>query len=117
MHEEASAAREQGDNHSERWTWMAEHLNRQQGAANRANDGMHRIPSGIEPWNFVGKKLQKIQNAGNRDNPGISEDLQRLILWREGDPMEMDRETGNENRKIKVNAGQAGQTQPDSKKI
>ena len=96
---------------------MAEHLNCQQGATDRANDGMHCVPGGIEPRNLVGKKLQKIQNAGNRDDPGIPEGFERLVLRCEGDPMEMDGESGNENRKIKVDAGQAGQTQPDSKKI
>src|SRR5262249_38615934 len=109
VHEKAGATREQGNNHGECRTWMAQHLNCQQGAADRANDSMHRVPSGIEPWNFVRKKLQKIQNAGNRDDPGISEDPQRLILWRESNPVKMDGQPGNENSEIKIDASQTRQ--------
>ena len=61
---------------------MPEHLNCQQSPADRANDGVHRVPGGVEPRNFVGKKLQKIENASDSDHPGISEDFERLILRR-----------------------------------
>lgn len=96
---------------------MAEHLNGKQSPADRPNDSVHRVPSRVEPWNFISKKFQKIQNAGDRNDRRVSEDLQRLILRRERDPVEMDGESSNENREVKIDAGQAGQTQRDSKKI
>ena len=96
---------------------MAEDLNCQQGAADRSNESMHRVPGGIEPWNFICKKLQKIENASDTDDPGISEHFQRLILRRESDPVKMDGQPGNENREIKVDASQARQAECDRKKV
>ena len=89
---------------------MAEHLNCQQSRADRANESMNRVPSAVEPRNFISKKFQKIENASDSDHPGISEDRERLILRRESDPLKMDRESGNENRQIKIHARQARQT-------
>jgi len=110
MHDEARATRKQRHNYGERGTWMAEHLNRDQGAADRANESMHGIPGGVEPWNFIGEKFQRIENASNSDDPGIPEDLERLILRCESDPLEMDGKSGNENSEIKVDARQARQS-------
>ena len=89
---------------------MAEHLNGKQSPADRPNDSVHRVPSRVEPWNFLGKKFQRIDNTSDSNHPGISEDLERLILGRERDPVKMDGESSNENREVKVDTGQAGQT-------
>ena len=82
---------------------------RKQSAAYRPNESVHGVPGRVEPWNFIGKKFQGIENAGDCDDPRIPENPERLILRRQSDPVEMDREPGNENRKIKIDAGERGQ--------
>ena len=58
---------------------------------------------------FVRKKFEEIKNARDRNNHRIAKHFERLIRWREHDPMEMNREAGGENRQVKINAGEAGQ--------
>jgi hypothetical protein len=65
------------------------------------------IPSGVDPWNFVRKKFEEIKNASDGNNHRITKHFERLVGWREGDPMEMNRESGGENRQVKINAGEA----------
>ena len=60
----------------ERWSGMAEHLNREQGAADRANDGVNSIPSRIHPRDFVGEKLEEIENARDRNDPRMAQDFE-----------------------------------------
>jgi hypothetical protein len=83
---------------------MTKHLNGQQSAADRTNDGVHGIPNGIDPWNLISEKFQKVENACERDDPWVGENLQRLVLRREGDPVKVDCESGRENRQVKVDA-------------
>ncbi len=78
---------------------------------------MHRIPRRIDPRNFVGKKFQKIEESGERDDPGMPEHLERLVGRRENDPMEMNREAGDENGEIKIDAGEAGEAQRDAQEV
>jgi len=96
---------------------MAEHLDRKQSAAYRPNESVHGVPGRVEPWNFIGEKFQEIKNAGDGDDPWVSKNLQRLILRRQSDPMEMDRKPGSENRKIKIDAGERSQTESHGKEI
>src|SRR2546426_9648886 len=96
---------------------MTEHLNRQQRAADGANNGVERVPDRIHPWNFVGKKFQEIENASDADDPWVAEDLERLILRRQSDPVKMDGESGNENGQVKIDAGERGQTESDGEEI
>ena len=70
---------------------------------------MHSVPGGVEPRNLVGEEFQKIENPSNSDYPEVPEDFERLILWCESDPVEMDGKPGNENREIKVDPSQARQ--------
>ena len=96
---------------------MAEHLNRQQRAADRANHGVNCVPDRIHPRNFVREKLEKIENAGDCNDCRVAEDLERLIGRRERDPVEMDGQSSDENREIKVDPGQASQTERDRKEV
>src|SRR6266571_8595428 len=96
---------------------MAEHLNCKQSAANRANHSMNGIPRGIDPRNLVGEKFEKVEDAGNCNNRRMAQHLEGLILWRQRDPVEMDGQSGCENREIKVDAGQGSQPKRDSKKV
>ena len=52
---------------------MAEHLNGEQGAADRAYDGVDSVPSRVEPRNFVCEKLQEIEDARNHNDHRIPE--------------------------------------------
>ncbi len=115
--DEARAASEQGDDHGESGTRMAEHLNREQSAANRANHGVNGIPGGVDPRNFVGEKFEEIEDAGDRNNRRVAQDFERLIGRRERDPVEMDGQSGDENGEIEVDAGEASQAERDRKEI
>ena len=117
MRDETGATREQCHDYGECGTWIAEHLNCKQGAADRANDSVDRVPGRIEPWNFVREKFQEVEDARDCDDPRVPEDLERLILWRQRDPMEMDGESSGENREIKVDPGQASQAERDRKDV
>ena len=117
MSDQARPASEQCDDHSERGTWMPEHLNGKQRAANRTNDGMNGVPSGVDPRNFVGEKFEEIKNARDRYNHRISEHFERLIGRRERDPVEMNGEAGSENRQVKINAGEASKAEGDTEKV
>src|SRR6266567_2607678 len=105
---EARAASQQCDDYGERRTWMPEHLNGKQRAANRTNDRVNSVPSGVDPRNFVRKKFEEIQDARDRNNHRIPKYFERLIGRRERDPMEMNGEAGGENRQVKIDAGEAG---------
>ena len=111
---EARAAGEQCDDYGERGTWMPEHLNGKQRAANRTNDGVNRVPGGVDPWNFVREKFEEIKNARDGNNHRITEHFERLIGRRERDPMEMNGEAGGENRQVKIDAGEAGEAERDT---
>lgn len=115
--DEAGATREQCDDYGECGTWMAEHLDRKQSAAYRPNESVHCVPGRVEPWNFIGEKLQEIENAGDCDDPRVPKDLERLILRRQRDPMEMNGHTGGENGQVKVHSGKGRQSQRDAKQI
>src|SRR2546423_15294380 len=96
---------------------MAEHLNCEQSAADRANHGVHRIPDGIHPWNLVGEKFEKIENTGDANDPGIAQDVERLILRRQGDPVEMDGQPSSKDSEVKIDTCQRSETERDGHKI
>ena len=58
---------------------MAEDLDREQGAADGADHGMHCVPGGIHPGNFVGEKFEEIENAGDGDDDRVAQHFERLI--------------------------------------
>ena len=96
---------------------MAKHLNRQQYTANWPNDGVNCVPDRIYPGNFISKKLEEIENTGDGDYPRVREDFERLILWRQSDPVKMDCESGDKNCQIKIDAGQRGETERDGEQV
>jgi seryl-tRNA synthetase len=75
------------------------------------------VPYRIDPRNFIREEFQEIQNAGNCDDPRITEDLERLVLRRERDPVKVNCEAGGENRQVKIDPGERGKTESDRKKI
>ncbi len=117
MTNETCAAGEQRDDDSERRTWMPQHLDPKERAADWPNHSMDGVPDRIDPRNFVGAKLEEIENARDRDNPRIPEHAQRLVIGRERNPMEMDGETRHENGEIQIDACEGGETERHSKKI
>ncbi len=75
MSDKARAASEQRDDYGERGTWMPEHLNGKQCAADRADDGVDGVPGRVDPWNLVRKKFEEIKDARDDDNRWIAEDF------------------------------------------
>src|SRR5437773_2256900 len=104
MSDEGRAPGEQSDDYGEHGTRVPEHLNGKQRAANRTNDGVDCVPSGVDPWNFVREKFEEIKNARDDNNHGVAKDVERLICRSERDPMEMNGEAGGENRQVKIDA-------------
>ncbi len=114
---EAGPASEQRDHDGKGRAGMAEHLNGKQRAADRTNNGVDGVPGGIDPRDLVGEKFEEIQNARDGDDDRLAENVERLISRRERDPMEMDRHTGRENRQVKVDASERGESERDTEKI
>ena len=114
MCDEARATREQCHDYREGGTWMAKHLNCKERAADRPNHSVNGVPHRIDPGDFIGKEFQEIENAGDRDDPRITEDLKRLVLRREGDPVKMDSQAGGEDCQVKVDSGKRGETERDA---
>ena len=94
---------------------MAKHLNCKERAANGTNHSVNGIPRRIDPGNFIGKEFQEIENAGDGDDPRVTEDLKRLVLRRQGNPVKMDSQAGGENRQVKIDPGKRGETERDGK--
>ena len=92
-------------------------MNGKQCAAYWANDRVNRVPRAVDPRNFVGKKLEEIKNACDDDDDRVAQHLQRLISGREGDPVKMNGETGDENSEVKIKAGQGGKSEGDAEEV
>src|SRR2546423_15379537 len=90
---------------------MAEDLDREEGATDRPDNGVDRVPGGIDPRDFICEKFEQIQNTGDGNDPWLAKDFERLVLRRERDPMEVNGKTGDEDREIKVDAGEAGEAE------
>jgi len=96
---------------------MTDYLNCQQRATDWANNGVHRVPGRIEPRDFVGQKFEQIENARDGHHERMSKDLERLILRRQRDPMEVNRQPGGEDGQVKVNSGKGRQPERHAKQI
>ena len=75
------------------------------------------VPGGVDPRDFVGKKFEEIEDACDGDDPGVAEDLERLVGRRERDPMLVNRESGHENREIKIDSSQASKPERDAQQV
>ena len=117
MSDEGRAPGEQCDDYGEHGTWVPEHLNGKQRAANRTNDGVDRVPSGVDPRNFVREKFEEIKDSRDGNNHGVAEHFERLVGRSERDPVEMNGEAGGENRQVKINAGEASKAKSDGKQV
>ena len=115
--DEAGAAGQQNQEHVESRSGMAEHLNREQGAADGPDDGVNGVPGRIHPRDFVREKFQKIENARDRDDPGMAEDFERMIVRRENDPVLVYRQAGDEDGEVKIDPGETGQAERHAQKV
>jgi hypothetical protein len=114
---QARPAGEQRDNYGKGRARMPEQLNGEQCAADWANDSVNGVPGGIDPRDFVGNKFQEIENASDGDDHGIAEDFERLIRGCESDPVEMNGQTGGENGEVKIDPGEAGESERHPEKM
>ena len=96
---------------------MTQHLDCEQGAANRANDSVDRVPNRVHPWNFISEKFKQIENTGDADNPWVAKDFERLILRRQSDPVEMDCESSGKNGEVKINSSERSKTERDGEQV
>ena len=96
---------------------MAEHLDRKERAANRPDDRVHDIPGSVDPRDFVGEKFEEVENACDRHDDRIPEWLQRLELGREDDPVLVNGEPGDEDRQVKIDAGETREAKCDAEQV
>src|SRR4029077_891747 len=96
---------------------MTEHLDCEQGAADRANDGVDRVPDRIYPRNFICEEFEEIENTSDRDDPRVTEDLERLVLWRQSDPVKMDCKSGDKNGQVKIDTRKRRETESHGEEI
>ena len=115
--DEAGAAGQQNQEHVEGRSGMAEHLNREERAADRPDDGVNGVPGRIDPRDFVREKFEEIENARDRDDPGMAEDFERLIVRREDDPVLVYRQAGDEDGEVKIDPGETGQAERNAQKV
>ena len=114
VRDETGGTGEQHNEHIQNRRVMTEHLDREQSAADRPDDGVNGVPGGIEPRDFVGEKFEEIKNAGDDDDPGLAENFERLEIRREDNPVLMDGETGDENGQVEIEAGETGEAERDA---
>ena len=96
---------------------MTEHLNCKERAANRPNHGVNGVPHRIDPRNLIDEKFQEIENACDGDDPRATKDLEGLVLRRQRDPMKVNGQPGDEDRQVKIDPGERGETESDSEKV
>ena len=95
---------------------MTKHLNRKQSAADGANHSVNSVPDRIT-HGIYRRKIQRIENTGDADDPWVAEDFERLILWRESDPVKMDCKASGKNGQIKINACERSEAERDAQEI
>ena len=113
VRDQAGGTAEQNDEHIDDRRMMAEHLDGEERAADRTDDGVDCIPCGIEPGHFIGEKFERVHDAGDGDDPRMTEHFEGLVARRERDPMQMNREAGDEDGEIKIDPREAGETESD----
>jgi hypothetical protein len=94
----------------------ARYLNGKQRAANRTNDRVNGIPS-ESIHGILSAKIRGNKECQRRNNHRITKHFERLIGRRERDPMEMNRESGGENRQVKIDAARQARPSATSKKV
>src|SRR5471030_3135303 len=116
MSDQAGAAGQQYQEHVESRSGMAKHLDREQRAANRPDDGVNGVPGRIHPRDFIREKLEEIENARDRDDPRMAQDFERMIVRRQDDPVLIDREAGYEDGEVKIDPGETSQAERHAQK-
>ena len=86
-------------------------------AADRPNDRVDACPRPNRPTGFYRRKTQKIERARDPENRGIGEERERLVGRAENDPVLLNGQPGNENRKVKIEPGEAGEPERDPEEL
>jgi hypothetical protein len=114
---EAGGSTQQNDEHVHDRRMMAENLDREERPADRTDNCVNGVPRRIDPRHFVGKKFEEIKDACNGHDPRLAEDFERLITGRECDPVLMNREAGDEDSQIQIDASEAGKPERHAHEI
>src|SRR5205085_10169106 len=78
----------------------------QQGAADRPDDRVDRVPGAVDPGDLVGEEFGERADAGGGDHPLVGEYVERLELVGQVDPAELHGQAGNETDQVQPPAGQ-----------
>ena len=102
MREKRSSPGQKHDEHVQGRARVTEHLDREQGAADRSDDGVDGIPRGIDPRNFIRKKFEQKKYAGDGDDEWITQNGERVVGRSECDPVLMNGQASGEHRQIEI---------------
>ena len=117
VRDEGDAAGEDGHDDVIDRIGRAEDADGEQRAADGADDGVDGVPQRIDPRDFIRKKLQEKKRAGDEEYGGMGEEVERLILRSERDPVLLDGEAGGKHGEVEIQAGERGQTEGDAQKL
>src|SRR5687767_6557878 len=96
---------------------MAQRLDGEERPTDWPDNGVNRVPGGIDPGDFVGNKFEDIENAGENDDPGLAENLERLVARGENDPLLVDGQAGDKDGEVKVDAREASEPQRHAQQV
>ena len=117
MGEEARPARDERDDDIEDRARLTQDADGEERAADRPDEGVNGVPSGVDLRNFVGEKFQEVERARDPEDERVAEERERLIFGREDDPVEMNGEAGDEDSQVQIHAGEAGEAEGDAKQL
>ena len=117
MRDEAGTARCERDDDFKGRAGLTQNADRNERATDRPDDGVNGVPRRVDPRNFVREKFQNVERARDPKDEGMAQNGERLVGRTQDDPMLMDREAGNENRQVKINAGEAGEAKRDAEEL
>ena len=78
----------------------------EQGAAERPDEAVDRVPGAIDPGDLVGEEFGQGADRGDADHPIVGEHVERLQLVGQGDPAELHRQAGDQGDEIEPPAGE-----------
>jgi hypothetical protein len=104
--DERAAAAEDESDHLPRRIGAVDERERQQRAAERADDAVDAVPDAVDPRDLVGQKLGERTDCGDAHDPGVRQYLQRLQMFGQRQPAEMHRDAGCQDREVETPARQ-----------
>ena len=89
-------------------------VHREKAATDRPNQRMNRIPKRIDPGDFIGEKFKAEKDRSDGNHRRFAQHHQFRIFHGNIHPAEIDRRSGNQNDKIKIETGEGRKAEGNS---